>query len=48
MYCTNDNQDSVAQSSIKFKSQLLVNLKCKLISFTFQVQVQVRFNWHLN
>ena len=32
---TVQNQDWVAQTSIKFKSQL--KLKCKLISFTYQV-----------
>ena len=32
-------QDWVAETSIKFKSQL--NLKCTLISFTFQINVSV-------
>ena len=34
-WCLDYDQDWVAQTSIKFKSQL--NLKCKLIPCTFQV-----------
>jgi len=34
-----DAQDWIAKTSIKFKSQL--NLKCKLISCTFQVNLSV-------
>jgi hypothetical protein len=37
------HQDWVAQTSIKFKSQL--NLKCKLISCKFKCQLSL--NWHL-
>jgi hypothetical protein len=46
-WCLDYDQDWVAQTSIKFKSQL--NLKCKLIPCTFQVILsRLSFNWPLN